>query len=167
MSKPSNGVGSSSASEQSLTNLAAELDRLRDRRDRLEAEVRNDRGMVGDHGDAAEAIQRANELAELNDRVHELDHLVRTGLDGVAATDGPPGLPGGTEVTLKFPDGDVVTMRVISIIEEALLGGEIETLTAHSPLGLALVGAHAGETISYATPHGESSAELLSITLPG
>lgn len=53
--------------------------RLRQRRDRLEVEVKNDRGMIGDHGDAAEAIQRADELAILGDRINELDRRLRTG----------------------------------------------------------------------------------------
>ncbi len=62
-----------SAADAARENLAAELDRLRQRRDRLEVEVKNDRGMVGDHGDAAEAIQRADELVVLTDRINELD----------------------------------------------------------------------------------------------
>jgi transcription elongation factor GreA len=49
-----------SVADAARENLAAELDRLRQRRDRLEVEVKNDRGMIGDHGDAAEAIQRAD-----------------------------------------------------------------------------------------------------------
>ena len=49
-------------------------------------------------------------------------------------------LPGGTEVTLRFPDGSVAKMQVISVIQETPIGGEAETLTAGSPLGLALAG---------------------------
>lgn len=104
------------AADAARENLAAELDRLRQRRERLELEVRNDRGMVGDHGDAAEAIQRAEELVSLTDRVNELDRRLRGG--PLPIEDGAAALPGGTEVTLRFDDGEVVTMQVISIIEE-------------------------------------------------
>jgi transcription elongation factor GreA len=144
-------------------NLAAELDRLRQRRDRLEVEVKNDRGMIGDHGDAAEAIQRADELAVLGDRINELDRRLRT---GPSRSDASEILPGGTEVTLRFPDGEVVTMHVISIVEETPVGRESETLTARSPLGQALAGHQPGDTVTYSTPQGENQVELLSVKLP-
>jgi transcription elongation factor GreA len=151
-----------SAADAARENLAAELERLRQRRERLDTEVKNDRGMGGDHGDAAEAIQRAEELVVLTDRISELDRRLRGG---------PPpaedALPGGTEVTLRFPDGEVVTMHVISIVEETPVGREAETLTAHSPLGRALVGRQPGDTVTYSTPNGENRVELLDVKLPG
>lgn len=153
-----------SVADAARANLAAELGRLRQRRDRLELEVRNDRGMIGDHGDAAEAIQRADELAVLNDRIIELDRRLR---GGPLPPDDSATLPGGTEVTLRFPDGEVVTMHVISIIEETPVGREAETLTAHSPLGRALAGRQPGDTVTYSTPAGESQVELLEVKLPG
>ncbi|HYB35394.1 MAG TPA: GreA/GreB family elongation factor [Mycobacterium sp.] len=143
--------------------IAAELARLRERRDRLEVEVKNDRGMVGDHGDAADAIQRADELAVLDERINELDRLLRT---GPAPSNGPNMLPGGTEVTLRFPDGAVVTMEVISIVEETPVGREAETLTAGSPLGLALAGHKPGDTVTYTTPQGQNQVELLDVNFP-
>ncbi|OMC42050.1 nucleoside diphosphate kinase regulator [Mycobacterium sp. IS-2888] len=152
-----------SVADAARENLAAELDRLRQRRDRLEVEVKNDRGMVGDHGDAAEAIQRADELVVLGDRINELDRRLRTGPSesGEAET-----LPGGTEVTLRFPDGEVVTMHVISIVEETPAGREAETLTARSPLGQALAGRKPGDTVTYSTPQGENQVELIAVKLP-
>ncbi|OBG29916.1 GreA/GreB family elongation factor [Mycobacterium sp. 852002-51057_SCH5723018] len=144
-------------------NLAAELDRLRQRRDRLEVEVKNDRGMIGDHGDAAEAIQRADELAVLADRINELDRRLRS---GPSPDEDSEALPGGTEVTLRFPDGEVVTMHVISIVEETPAGREAETLTARSPLAQALAGHKAGDTVTYSTPQGENQVELISVKPP-
>lgn len=152
-----------SAVDEARENLAAELDRLKQRRDRLEVEVKNDRGMVGDHGDAAEAIQRADELVVLGDRINELDRRLRS---GPSASDDSETLPGGTEVTLRFPDGEVVTMHVISIVEETPIGREAETLTARSPLGQALAGRKAGDTVTYTTPQGENQVELIAVKLP-
>jgi transcription elongation factor GreA len=152
-----------SAADAARENLAAELDRLRQRRDRLEVEVKNDRGMVGDHGDAAEAIQRADELVVLADRINELDRRLRS---GPSPSDDSESLPGGTEVTLRFPDGEVVTMHVISIVEETPVGREAETLTARSPLGQALAGHKAGDTVTYTTPQGENQVELIAVKLP-
>ncbi len=142
--------------------IAAELARLRERRDRLELEVRNDRGNVSDHADAADAIQRADELAGLDERIAELDRLLRA---GPSPSNGDM-LPGGTEVTLRFTDGSVVTMLVISIVEETPAGGEAETLTAGSPLGRALAGRRPGDTVTYTTPRGESQVELLDVKYP-
>jgi transcription elongation factor GreA len=152
-----------SAADAARENLAAELDRLRQRRNRLEVEVKNDRGMIGDHGDAAEAIQRADELVVLGDRINELDRRLRT---GPSHSDKSETLPGGTEVTLRFADGEVVTMRVISIVEETPAGREAETLTARSPLGQALAGHKPGDTVTYSTPQGENQVELIAVKPP-
>jgi transcription elongation GreA/GreB family factor len=152
-----------SVADAARNQLAAELDRLRQRRARLELEVKDDRGMIGDHGDAAEAIQRADELVVLADRINELDRLLRT---GPPPSDNSDVLPGGTQVTLKFADGEVVTMHVISIVEETPIGREAETLTARSPLALALVGHKAGDKVTYTTPQGESQVELVALKLP-
>jgi transcription elongation factor GreA len=152
-----------SVADAARESLAAELDRLRQRREQLESEVKDDRGMTGDHGDAAEAIQRAEELVNLGDRINELDRRLNT---DPSANDGSEALPGGTEVKLKFADGEVVTMYVISIVEETPVGREAETLTAHSPLALALVGHKAGDKVTYSTPQGQTEVELISVKLP-
>ena len=152
-----------SVADAARDQLAAELARLRQRRDRLEVEVKADRGMIGDHGDAAEAIQRADELAVLGDRINELDRKLRT---GTSHADQSGALPGGTEVTLRFPDGEVVTMHVISIVEETPVGREAETLTARSPLAQALAGHKPGDTVTYSTPQGENQVELIAVKLP-
>jgi transcription elongation factor GreA len=154
---------SQSVADAARDQLAAELARLRQRRDRLEVEVKDDRGMIGDHGDAAEAIQRADELVVLGDRINELDRLLRT---GPPRSDKSDALPGGTEVTLRFPDGEVVTMHVISIVEETPVGREAETLTARSPLAQALAGHQPGDTVTYSTPQGENQVELIAVKLP-
>ena len=152
-----------SVADAAKNQLAAELDRLRQRRKRLELEVKDDRGMIGDHGDAAEAIQRADELVVLGDRINELDRRLRT---GPSHSEKSETLPGGTEVTLRFPDGEVVTMHVISIVEETPAGREAETLTARSPLGQALAGRQPGDTVTYSTPQGENQVELIAVKLP-
>ena len=159
----SKGVQPSGLSGESRERISAELARLRERRDRLEAEVRNDRGAVSDHADAADAIQRADELAGLDERLAELDRLLHA---GPPPSNGLGTLPFGTEVTLRFSDGAVVKMRVISVIEEAPIAGEAEALTAGSPLGLALAGRKVGDTVTYTTPQGESQVELLDVKYP-
>jgi transcription elongation factor GreA len=153
---------STGLADEARDRIAAELARLRQRRDRLEIEVENDRGMVGDHGDAADAIQRADELAALDERINELDRVLRAG----PVSDDGATLPPGTEVTLRFADGSVVTMLVISIVEQTPIGREAETLTAGSPLGRALAGHQPGDKVTYSTPQGENQVELLDVKFP-
>jgi transcription elongation factor GreA len=161
--KVSEQVEPTGLSDEARERISAELDRIRERRDRLEVEVRNDRGAVSDHADAADAIQRADELASLDERIIELDRLLRT---GPLPSNGADTLPFGTEVTLKFSDGAVVKMQVITVIEEAPVDGDAEALTAGSPLGLALVGRKAGDKVTYTTPQGPSQVELLDVKYP-
>ena len=76
-------------------------------------------------------------------------------------------LPNGTLVTLRFPDdGEDVRMRVVNYIEQTPAGAEDTTLTADSPLGLALVGHKSGDRITYQTSRGELQVALLAIELP-
>src|SRR6201996_4016678 len=88
-------VQSTGLADAAREQLASELARLRQRRDLLEVEVKNDRGMVGDHGDAAEAIQRADELVVLSDRINELDRRL---LACPEQSDETGTMAGGTEV---------------------------------------------------------------------
>ena len=69
-------------------------------------------------------------------------------------------------IKLRWADGEESTMRVVNFIEETPAGEEDTTLTADSPLGLALHGHKAGATITYRTPRGEQQVTLLSIKLP-
>ena len=146
---------------QERDRLEAELDELRTRRDQLRAELEGDADTVGDRGDAADALQRAEDLAGLDDQISRLAWLLAGG-----NADVPGQLPNGTQVTVQFPGEEPVHMRVINFLEETPAGAEDTTLTADSPLGLALFGRSAGETVVYSTPRGELQVELLAIELP-
>ena len=67
---------------------------------------------------------------------------------------------------MRFPDGEVVTMHVITIVEETPVGREDETLTIRSPLGQALAGHKPGDTVTYSTPQGQDQVELIAVKLP-
>lgn len=148
--------------EQERARLETELAELRRRRDQLRADLEGDAETVGDRGDAAEALQRAEDLAGVEEQIGRVAWLLAGGNATV-----PGQLPNGTEVTLRFPDDDAdVRMRVVNFIEETPAGEEDSTLTADSPLGLALYGRKAGETITYRTPRGELQVKLLAIEQP-
>ena len=153
--------GSKKFVEQEHARLEAELAELRRRREQLHAELQADADAVGDRGDAAEALQRAEDLAGLDEQIGRLTWLLA---GGNATVEGQ--LPNGTEVRLRFADGEEARMRVVNFIEETPAGAEDTTLTADSPLGLALYGHKAGETITYLTPRGEQQVTLLAIKTP-
>lgn len=115
--------------------------------------------VVGDRGDQAQALEGDADLARLDRRIDELQHLIAT----PDAADEEVGLPDGAVVTLRFPGGDVTTFRVVAIVEEA---GEDEVLTSDSPLGRALAGRHPGDTITYPGPDGDLNAEVVDLKPP-
>jgi transcription elongation GreA/GreB family factor len=127
----------------------------------LRAELQGDADTVGDRGDAADALQRSEELAGIDEQIDKLTWLLAGG-----NADTPGQLPTGTMVTLRFPGDEPVRMRIIHFLEETPAGEEDTTLTSDSPLGLALFGRRAGETVTYATPRGELQVDLLAIELP-
>lgn len=147
--------------EQERARLESELADLRRRRDELRADLKGDQTTVGDRGDAAEALQRAEDLGGVEEQISRLTWLLAGGSVTVEGQ-----LPNGTAVELRWPDGEEVTMRVVNFIEETPAGAEDTTLTADSPLGLALFGHKAGDTITYRTPRGELQVDLLAIDLP-
>jgi transcription elongation factor GreA len=150
-------------SDEARDRIGTELTQLRQRRDQLLTDVERDEDTLGDRGDAADEIQLAEQLGYLNSRIAECEEL----LHGPAPVSGTPlMLPDGAEVTVKFADGQVTTMRVISVIEQIPAEEKIETLTADSPLGLALAGHKPGDKITYSTPQGSQQAELVAVKLP-
>ena len=144
MHEPAHGAGN--FAEQERSRVEAELADLRRRRDQMRAELRDDADTVGDRGDAADAIQRAEDLAGIDEQIARLTWLLAGGNTAVEGQ-----LPNGTQVTIRFPGDEPVRMRVVHFLEETPAGAEDTTLTADSPLGLALVGRKAGDTVIYDT----------------
>ncbi|MGQ0719301.1 MAG: GreA/GreB family elongation factor [Pseudonocardiales bacterium] len=143
--------------------LEEELARLRDRRRVLAAEL-DGRDSVGDRADHADVLEQADDVAWLDERIAELTGLIARG--------GPPDpaggrLPRGTEVTLRFDDGEVLTLRVVAIPEEVTEDDGADALTLDSPLGRALAGSGVGDIIQYGTPSGTALVEVLALRVPG
>lgn len=147
----------SEANGVARAELEQELARLRADRGRLAATLAGedpDDPNVGDHGDEAQSVEGDDELARRDARIREVEHLLT---DAPAR---PEGLADGTLVTLRFPDGDEVTLRMITIAEQA---DSDDGLTADSPLGQALVGHGPGDTVTYAGPDGELRADIVDL----
>jgi len=145
--------------------LDRELRQAREQRQRLAAQLGGedpDNPDLGDRGDDANQLEGLDDLARMDRRIDELERL----LADPAALDAPAGLADGTAVTLRFPDGDESTFRVVAIPEQAAADDQDDVVTVGSPLGEALVGRSAGDTITYAGPDGDLQAEVVALQAP-
>ncbi|MEU6773795.1 GreA/GreB family elongation factor [Streptomyces sp. NPDC046759] len=136
--------------------LEQELADLRDER-RLVAGTLQDTTDVGDQADQADQLQRADQMDRLDRRIRDItERLHQADVAGPAPTD-EVGV--GSTVTVRFPDGSVETLQ-IGEIAEAL---DQNLVTFDSPLGRALLGHHAGDSVRFDTPDGPSSVVVMSI----
>ena len=78
-------TGAGNFAEQERSRVEAELADLRRRRDQMRAELRDDADTVGDRGDAADAIQRAEDLAGIDEQIARLTWLLAGGNTDVSA----------------------------------------------------------------------------------
>lgn len=147
--------------------LERELAGLRDQRHDLAADL-VDEQPTGDGGDQAQLLERAADVARIDDRIAELTDLLAGGdTGGPTMADQQDVLPDGTRVTLRFADGTVEDLQVVLVTEEAAEQEQDRVLTVHSPLGQALAGRRVGDTVTYPTPEGEASAQVVALRPPG
>lgn len=74
----------------------------------------------------------------------------------------PPGeVAFGRSVTVSLADGTERTLRIVGEDEADPAQGAI---TAHSPLGRALMGARVGDTVIWAKPSGREEIEVTAVT---
>jgi transcription elongation factor GreA len=150
------------AVDRTRQRLEEELAQLRARRHTLAAEL-DERDSVGDRADHADLLEQADDVAWLDERIAEISGLLARG--GVPEpVDGQ--LPHGAEVTLRFDDGEVSTLRVVAISEETE-DDDVGVVTVDSPLGRALAGSTVGEVVQYETPTGPALVEVLELRMPG
>jgi transcription elongation factor GreA len=155
---------SGSPSAATRDRLEQELAQARRQRDRLAGQLggedADDPDTTGDSGDAALQLEGQDDLARVDGRIEEIERQLAGGLDA------GPGLADGTRVTVRFPGGDTTTLRVVTIPEQASADDQDDVVTADSPLGRALVGKGAGETITYEGPDGDLQAEVVAVEAP-
>jgi transcription elongation factor GreA len=159
--------GASELSEQTRQHLLAELETLNEQRSDLGSLGNDD--AVFDSGDAAEQIRRIDDANRIDDRIKEIKRLLAGGASMSGATIAPEqehGLGDGSEVTLRFDDGDTETLYAAAIPEAVPDAAKARSLSLDSPLGQALADSAEGDTITYETPEGERQAEVLKIETP-
>ncbi|CAN5827060.1 transcription elongation factor GreA [soil metagenome] len=147
--------------------------------ERLQAELDDlvTRGRI----DVASKIERARELGDLSEngdyhaakdeqghmegRIRQLEAL----LEDAEILEAPkPGVVGpGTVVTIVYEgdDDDDAERYLVGHIEER--SGDLDVVSPTAPLGAALIGARAGDTVAYEAPNGELRVRVLEVELSG
>ncbi|MFH9726519.1 GreA/GreB family elongation factor [Streptomyces sp. NPDC017254] len=138
--------------------LERELDDLRTEREAVAVTLRDGGGdQTGDSADQADELQRATQLDRLDRRIDEIDgRLHEAAAAGTPRTD-TVGV--GSSVTVRFEDGTETTLQIGEVA--AVLDATM--VTVDSPLGSALIGHRAGDTVSYVAPDGRTTAIVLSL----
>ncbi|MFF0430687.1 GreA/GreB family elongation factor [Streptomyces sp. NPDC004327] len=143
-------------SADALSALRRELADLREERGSVAATLK-DVDAVGDRADEADELQRATEVTRLDQRIAAIEGRIRAASVAGAPASGVVGV--GTTVTVRFDDGDESTFHIGELAD----ADDPDLVTSDSPLGLALLGCRAGDTVAYRTPAGEATAVVLSL----
>ncbi|MBV2156530.1 GreA/GreB family elongation factor [Kitasatospora sp. SUK 42] len=143
-------------SAEGLRAVREELAQLRAERGEVAATLGRE-DPAGDPADAADELQRASEVARLDRRIAELEGRLREAEVAGAPSGEVVGV--GSTVTVRFDDGAEETVEISELAEER----ELTLVTYDSPLGKALLGRRAGETVNYETPGGAASAVVLAV----
>ncbi|MFF9850685.1 GreA/GreB family elongation factor [Streptomyces litmocidini] len=138
--------------------LERELAELRTEREGVAATLRDGGGdEVGDRADQADELQRADDLDRLDADIRRIEGRLREASVAPAPASGAVGV--GSSVTVRYEDGTESTVR-IGELANAL---DATLVTADSPLGRALLGRGAGDTVTYETPEGRATAVVVSL----
>lgn len=149
----------------------------RDAYDRLTAELEDltTRGRV----EIARAIESARALGDLSEngdyhaakdaqgkmesRIRQLTHLLKTATVVEQGGAGDGAVTTGSTVTLRYAGDaeDETTDYFVGSIEER--PGDLTVVSPQSPLGQALVGHAAGDTVEYAAPGGTLVVEIVEV----
>jgi len=139
--------------------LTAELERLTTiQRQRVADDVRDARDDGSDPGDNAGLAGLLDDQAALERRIEEL----RTTLSLVTVADPPAlGVAGiGQRVRIRIGGGGPRDCQLVGAVEaDPATGG----ISIASPIGQALIGKRAGETVEVLTPGGIRVVELISV----
>lgn len=103
------------------------------------------------------------EVEQVEGRITELaDRLTRAGDARGKDQTAPEGnvVAVGTTVSVRFPGGTIETLLISDLVEE---DDQAMVATPDSPLGRALLGRRAGDTVTYDAPEGRAVIRVVSV----
>ncbi|MFD5322323.1 GreA/GreB family elongation factor [Streptomyces sp. NPDC127092] len=143
-------------SADALRALRQELAELRAERRAVAATLRDD-NPVGDRADDADELRRADDLDRLDREIAGIEARLDEGAAAPAPSAAEVGV--GSTVTVRFEDGGESTVHLGELAD----ADDPALVTSDSPLGSALLGRRAGDTVTYRTPGGPMSAVVVSV----
>ncbi len=140
--------------------LRLELDELINvRRPALAAKLKDAKEM-GDLSENADYIDAKEQQGFLEGRIRYIENILRLAII-VEDNDGPSGVIGvGSTVTIQLKGEPPETYTIVGAAEANPRDGKISN---ESPLGAALIGAKAGQKVSYEAPEGILKFTVLEI----
>ena len=139
--------------QEAYGRLKGELDELIANRPVIAAEI-NARREEGDLKENGGYHAAREEQGQQEARIRQLQELLRTAKVGTSPASSDTAAP-GMVLKLRY-EGDDDTETVLLGSREEGSRGDLEVISPMSPLGAALLGAHAGDTREYTLPDGGS-----------
>jgi len=144
-------------SQDGYNKLKEELDFLSTSKRREIADRIESAKELGDLSENAEYADAKEAQAFNEGRIAEISGLLKNLKVVSGSVKGEIGM--GSKVTAEY-NGVSKTFTIVSFNEADPLGGKISN---ESPLGIALVGHKAGDSVTFSTPKGESSYKILKV----
>jgi transcription elongation factor GreA len=137
--------------QEGYNDLVKELDELKTtRRAEISEKIRVARGF-GDLSENSEYDEAKNEQAIVEARILTLENQLKN-VKIVAKSDNKGTVSIGSFVTIRDVEfGDEMTYRIISSVESS---NDMSTITDESPVGKALLGHKAGDSVMVTVPSG-------------
>ncbi|MFV1990577.1 MAG: GreA/GreB family elongation factor [Acidimicrobiales bacterium] len=115
----------------------------------------------GDLSENAEYHSAKEEQGKMEARISQLAGLLED--VAIVASSGEGSVSTGNQVEVRYEGDDDTETLLFGSIEERV--GELTVVSPGSPLGIALDGASIGDKVSFESPAGEMSVEIVSITV--
>jgi transcription elongation factor GreA len=138
--------------QEAHDRLKAELDALVAERPVIAAEI-NERREEGDLKENGGYHAARDEQAKQEQRIRQLQELMRSAQVGVAPADNGIVEPGMVDTVAYDGDEDDTETFLVGSREEGT-HGDLQVYSPQSPLGSAILGGGAGETREYLLPNG-------------
>lgn len=109
---------------------------------------------LGDLAENTEYSQARDDQARCEARILELENILQNAVIANAHHTENGIFVGSTVVVKKLENNEINTFTIVGSEEVDLINGKVSN---ESPLGMALIGKHAGDKVTFMTPKGEVS----------
>ena len=154
-------MGTHQLSHEAFDRLKAELDDL-STRGRIEVADKIERAReLGDLSENGDYHAAKDEQGHMEGRIRQLEHLIE---NAEIIAPPPEGVVGAGSVVTVVYEGDSESdaeRYLVGHIEEKV--GDLDVVSPTAPLGAALIGARAGDWVSYEAPNGALRVQVLKV----